>query len=268
MQHEKYSLSWKVFQKHLQETHRELYNEKHFADVTLVSDDMVPVKAHKTILCSASSVFKKLLMMNSGFTNQVLFLKGIDHLELESILQFIYLGETKVYENRIDLFVSASDDLDIKEFNQKHGAPLNETLEEEKETISNKSTNSNDNTINHTDDIYTVLKMDKKSSKNEEGSNDYPVNQANHEIQSSTQCYECNQTFGRSSALRYHQKTVHGEENFQCKQCQRIFSSKHNILRHVQAVHSGTRYFCEICEKSYSQKGHLSDHKRKHHQDA
>merc|ERR1712126_256854 len=179
MQHEKYSVSWKVFQKHLQETHRELYNEKHFADVTLVSDDMVPVKAHKTILCSASSVFEKLLMMNSGYTNQILFLKGIDHLELESILQFIYLGETKVYENRIDLFVSASDDLDIKEFNQKHGAALNE---EEKEAISDKNTNSNDTTINNTDDIYTILKMDKKSSKKEVSSIDYPVNQTTHEI--------------------------------------------------------------------------------------
>ena len=119
MHQDKYSIGWNTFQTHLQETHVELYKEKYFADVTLVSDDMVQVMAHRTVLSSASSVFKQLLMMNESTTNQILFLKGIKHQELESLLQFIYLGEAKVYENRIEMFVSISKDLGIKELNMK-----------------------------------------------------------------------------------------------------------------------------------------------------
>ena len=38
---------------------RELRSSKYFADVTLVGDDNIPVKAHKIVLCAHSNVLKE-----------------------------------------------------------------------------------------------------------------------------------------------------------------------------------------------------------------
>ena len=111
----KFNIGWNSFQSHLEETSKELYTGGHFADCTLVSDDMIPTQAHKIVLSSASIVFKQLLMLNpNSNTNPVLFLKGVKHEELKSILQFIYCGETNVHKDRFDKFILATNDLDIK----------------------------------------------------------------------------------------------------------------------------------------------------------
>ena len=56
-----YSVNWETLSTHLQERQRELYNESHFADVTLVSDDQVKFKVHKFVLNACSPVFESIL---------------------------------------------------------------------------------------------------------------------------------------------------------------------------------------------------------------
>ena len=90
-----YNIAWNTFQNHLNDRSKNLYYEKLFTDVTLVSDDMVQFQAHRTVLSTASPTFMKLLMINTS-ANSVFYLKGVHHLELEAILQFIYLGEASV----------------------------------------------------------------------------------------------------------------------------------------------------------------------------
>ena len=62
------------------------------SDVTLVSDDKIPFFAHKYVLSASSPVFKTVLL-NKSQSNPLIYLRGVIHQELESILQFIYLGE-------------------------------------------------------------------------------------------------------------------------------------------------------------------------------
>ena len=60
---EDYLLKRKNFSDHLSTMSREMYADTDFTDVTLVSEDMKQVKAHKTVLNAASPVMKELLMM-------------------------------------------------------------------------------------------------------------------------------------------------------------------------------------------------------------
>ena len=62
------------------------------SDVTLVSDDKIPFFAHKYVLIASGPVFKTVLL-NKSQSNPLIYLRGVIHQELESILQFIYLGE-------------------------------------------------------------------------------------------------------------------------------------------------------------------------------
>ena len=77
-----------------------------FADVTLVTDDKQQIRAHRNILSAASPVFKNILQVDSSNTNPFIYLRGIQQSEMESIIQFIYLGEAKFYEERMKEFLS------------------------------------------------------------------------------------------------------------------------------------------------------------------
>ena len=110
-------MKWQSFQSHLQTSNNELYHTKQFADVTLVSDDMVKFPAHKTILAASSKVFKSLLSMATSDQQQYpfLYLKDINHKDLEDVLQYIYLGGAKVSLNRTKYLENIMKDLGIQE---------------------------------------------------------------------------------------------------------------------------------------------------------
>ena len=81
---------------------REMMTSDDFTDVTLVTDDKKTIKAHRNILSACSPVFKNILQMEINHSNPVIYLRGIQYSEIESLLQFIYLGEAKFYEERMN----------------------------------------------------------------------------------------------------------------------------------------------------------------------
>ena len=111
-----YKIEWNSFSDFLSESNKNLYDEKDFVDVTLVSDDLTEVEAHKTVLSNASPVLKKLLKIKP-VNHPVLFLRGVQGKTLEAIVQFIYLGETTIQEDRIQEFANIANDLNIQELN-------------------------------------------------------------------------------------------------------------------------------------------------------
>ena len=112
---EKYTLNWHSYSDHLREALNEMMISSEFADVTLVTDDKQQIRAHRNILSACSPVFKSILQIDSKNANPVIYLKGIQHPEMESIMQFIYLGEARFYEERMSEFLTVSKNLEIKE---------------------------------------------------------------------------------------------------------------------------------------------------------
>ena len=108
MQDDKYTFSWHTYSDHLRDILKELSSDDSFADVTLVTDDKKQMKAHRNILSAGSSVFKDILQINTSNSHPVIYLRGIQHSEMESILQFIYLGEANVLEKRMNEFLTVA----------------------------------------------------------------------------------------------------------------------------------------------------------------
>ena len=138
---EKYTLNWHTFSDHLQLMFKDLYEEEKHSDVTLVSDDQTQFKAHKIVLSACSPVFKKIIDNNPS-QHPLIYLRGIQSYEMESILQFMYLGEGKFYYERMGEFIKVAKDLEVKEIskgveisNVEEGV-IEETVvdDEEKET--------------------------------------------------------------------------------------------------------------------------------------
>ena len=99
MHPEKYSLTWHTYSDHLKSMMKELIMNEDFSDVTLVTEDKKQIKANINILSACSPIFKDILIM---------YLRGIKYTELDSIMQFIYLGEATFYEERMDEFISVA----------------------------------------------------------------------------------------------------------------------------------------------------------------
>ena len=113
---EKYTLNWHTFSEHLQLMFKDLYEEQKHYDLTLVCDDQTQFKAHKIVLRACSPVFKKIIDNNPS-QHPLIYLRGIQIHELESILQFVYLGEGRSYPERIGEFLKVAKDLKVKEIN-------------------------------------------------------------------------------------------------------------------------------------------------------
>ena len=113
MHQEKYTLTWNAYSDHLRDMMKEMLNDD-FTDVTLVCEDRKYIKAHKNILSACSPVFKDIVKLEQS-SKQIIYLRGINFSELESIMQFIYLGEATFYEERMNEFLAVAKSLEIKE---------------------------------------------------------------------------------------------------------------------------------------------------------
>ena len=118
MGREKYKLEWQTFQNHSVNLNRNLYNDTTFADVILMTDDFVQTHVHKVILSAASTVFRELCAVGSKGAQQILYLRGVKQEELDAMLQFIYLGEAAVYEDRLKEFSRVVKDFNITKLNE------------------------------------------------------------------------------------------------------------------------------------------------------
>ena len=103
------------FKDDLLQHRQELFLRRQFADVTLVSDDMIPFQAHRSILGLSSQLLNSLFEVTNE-PKQVLFLKGVSSTQLESILQYIYIGEISVKTDKVEDFSKVAAELGITNF--------------------------------------------------------------------------------------------------------------------------------------------------------
>ena len=297
MMNEKYTIGWNTFEDHLRESSKNLFDKKHFADVTLVSEDLVQIQAHRFILSSSSPVLEKLLLMNQD-SKALIYLKGIKYEEMEALTKFIYLGETKVQPERVDDFLKASADLEIKYFHNNSNNK-EDKLVEEAETLNSRTDTATNNSIgvtnlegfecyackkvlnslevleSHVQTFHQEFKCD-ECDEIVDGQSAYAKHIQIHQ-DSHTQSFECSfsackKTFPRKVLLEMHEYRVHQE--FRCEECNIYFKGKNAFHKHAKKLHpQGKRkgqknilekrsdqYACANCSQSFSDKDDLEKH--------
>merc|ERR1712243_316969 len=106
-----------------------MMSSNELTDVTLVSEDKKLFKAHKIVLSASSPVFKTIISDNTS-SSPTIYLRGIQSYEIESILEFIYLGEATFYQERMNEFISVAKSLEIKEISKDIEIPGNEQIDD------------------------------------------------------------------------------------------------------------------------------------------
>ena len=223
---EKFNLSWNEFDNCTSNTFKELLGETDFVDVTLVSDDLQQIKAHKVILSASSSVLKKMLQQNPQ-QHPIIYLSGIDYKEMCSMISFIYLGQTEVEQDSLNLFMEVAAKFDVKGLKQENKLKEMELKSE----------------ILPADDQVNVKQDDIAF-----GTNDVDVDNVEDVTAEVHKTVECRQ-----------KKNPH-----YCEQCEYESNAAWLMKRHVNAVHNGVKFPCDQCDYKSSFSNNLKRHKKMH----
>ena len=237
---EKFTLNWHTFSEHLQLMFKDLYQEERYADVTLVSDDQTQFRAHKMVLSACSPVFKKIIDTNPS-QHPLIYLRGIQSYEMESILQFMYLGEGKFYQERIREFIKVAQDLEVKEISDGVEMP------NEEEAIIEEDLTENETEETLPEEKQSQVYNPKPRPARSQISNDTK----------STQCPECEAVFTIKSHMLRHYRSKHEGVKYPCIQCDYQATDKDNLQRHIQSKHESIKYPCTQCDYQATTQGNL-----------
>ena len=101
------------FRENVNTAFKKLRNDKKFTDVTVVCEDGQQMEAHKVILASSSPFFEKILQ-KTKHSHPLIYLWGFQSKDFASILDFLYFGEAKVYQEDLDSFLAIAEEIQLK----------------------------------------------------------------------------------------------------------------------------------------------------------
>ena len=237
-----FTLRWNDFANNVSESFATLRKEEDFFDVTLVSEDLIQLSAHKVVLSNCSPVFKALIKSNSH-PHPVLFLRGVGIRGLEYVLDFIYSGQVEIFQNHLNDFLELGQDLKLKGI-------INESfVDGKKDTEQNIIKSADENTSGPiTENVLTTFKNEA----------------ADYSLAYNTDYNDKDEDF---------ESTINGMIEkvgtmWHCKVCGKEYipKNKSSLKHHVETKHvTGFTHTCVICQKILSTKASLQNHKVVYH---
>ena len=248
-----------------------LWENEEFLDVTLVCDDD-QVKAHKVILSAASPFFRQIFTQNPH-NHPLLYLRGTSRKIIQSLLNYIYSGETSVKQDELATFMSLAESLKVHglagEFSEKVEEDRKEPIQneirysdviEKEEKIFESRTNTSfenpitssktsDQTFNEIDDIAQENEYVDKYSEDH-----------NQIMNTDEEEYD-----KRMAELMM--KNENGKFEWMCKKCPYRSKNKAHVQEHVQKHILGFAIKCKYCEKTFKMKMYIRQHVRMCHKE-
>ena len=280
---EEENIMWNSFSDHVMDMMKELMTQHDFADVTLISEDKRTFKAHKNILSAFSPFFKDILQVDASRT-PLIFLKGVTGIELQSILNFIYLGNTTSSHDRINDLILSANILEIKGLgdfeleNKDHYHPLESQVVEEETTtviisedpkelsmkdkpfiIPEEKVKNTDDDETHAKDKFddtvnnVIIGMDFDFSDHVNTNTEFPSQDQSPEALNGPVLKESE--IKETGSIRNvpgikNNDKIEGPDSksgkeFKCKKCDKVLKSKKFLSQHMR-VHKD--YSCHLCD--------------------
>ena len=243
---DKFSLKSKCFESNISKTFSDVRREEDFFDVTLVSDDQQHIAAHKLVLSASSEIFRNILKKNTH-SNPMIFLSGFNSKDLNVVLDYIYRGEVKLFQDDLENFLHVAQKLKIEGLIGK-GPHYEDDVISEDEAVESHIKNELQDSIEH-----KIIKTPRKTKTLREKNIVHPTALVNHQ----------------SSPIE-DLKAVVDElfekdgEQFICKTCGKVANRNSDIRKHVEIHIEGLSFECQFCGKSFRSRVILKQHKRIH----
>ena len=235
---------------------KELRKSEDLFDVTLVSDDEVPIQAHKVVLSASSSFFRKVLKFNKS-NLPLLYIRGLTSKDLDNIVDFLYNGETTVEESDLQKFLKVARDLKLTglfEDNSVHELSLeskeNKTIKNEKQKHPKKN---------------VILEKQDKSEKIDEQETGQPVPYLTNITDGQVKDEPVNEDIAAFDE-KILEIMKREDKLWHCKMCGLTNSKKSNMQDHIGRTHlDWPQQRCSFCDLVAKNLPSLAKHVRKKH---
>ena len=237
---DKFCLKWNDFHTNVSNSFCLLRNEDYLHDVTIVTDDNEQVAAHKLVLSACSEYFKNIFKRNKS-PNLLLCLEGVNSDDLGNVLDYIYNGEVKIYQENIDRFLEVAQRLKLEgllgnneeEASKDFKEPIAEVDDgglhaentnpvQEKKIRQPKTTNARSivvpNNMDHMEADQRVFEHMEKSN-------------------GTFSCKICGKSTGHRAHMRNHIETHLEGLSFNCQHCGKSFRSRNALSKHIHYEH-------------------------------
>ena len=256
---EKFCLKWNDFQENVNTAFASLRKDNNFTDVTLAFEDGNQVEAHKVVLAASSPFFENLLKRNKH-AHPLIYMRGLKSEDLIAILDFLYYGEAKIYQENLDNCLIIAEDIKLKGLNGEESNGENTQNQTNKHIVpsageqlnddTNKSLLSQKNSENH------IMSSMAVTLPRHEFSGD--MKQLDVKIET-MMCKGKNMiSNGPDEMIKAYICQLCGKEGRKC-----------DIKRHVEANHlEGITIPCSLCEKTFASRNSLRRHKLHFHENS
>ena len=244
---DKWCMKWNEFDTNIREYLKILRQDQRLFDVTLVTDDGQHIQAHKIILSAGSHFFSD-IFLKSNQTNMLIYLKGINSVQLEHLLDFIYNGEASVGQEELKYFLETGKELQVKGF-EAYVAGVGESEEEEPARYTNVNEDVYENEDNNTgkNNICDALE-----STIEQHYANGTLKQTNKE--------RIQRMANKDLDLQIKEMIEKSDGVYTCKVCGKAGHNYQNMFRHAETHIEGISHACHICNKSFSTRPTLRNH--------
>ena len=269
----------------------------YMADVTLVSDDLIHITAHKFILAACSPVFRSILVDDSAQMSQILYLKGISSNFIRMMLTYVYKGQVNIDSLEAPIFLKNLQEFQINppttSKKEDQALPNKQHLEDMKcVEIQNPSENDESSIkslkmTNGCDDISQELELTKDELKLKEckelnkdkqiGFITEKTDQRHGELDTSskmsvnvekTQCLECGKLV-QNMNQHFKWKHNHNSKKHHCTDCSYVSQSPGNLKLHFMNIHDSEKrrsFICDQCGKVFYSVSSRNIHIRRVHE--
>ena len=254
----------------IQSCYKNLSINNKYSDVTLVSEDRTVFNCHKVILSAASSALESILNI-VGHQNLAIYLRGIYSSELNSVIEFIYKGETSVSTSNLQNFLAVAtelklvqnDDMFVNEFEAEREAFEKEPYLklDENQDVTENHVNTNFKTGNSDSIYYHCDKCEFKSVHK----HNVKVHDHNLHTGLPMSCEQCEYKTTRKDVMTKHIQARHEDLKIKCHLCDYESSTRSTLNYHIRVKHEGLSFPCKDCAYQATNTSSLKSHKERVH---
>ena len=256
---EKLSLKWNDFFANVSKSFSLLREEDYLHDVTLVTDDNNQISAHKIVLSACSEYFKDVFRNNTKHSHPIICLQGLGCEDLKNILDYMYNGEVRLYQDQIEKF------LEVARRFKFEGILKSNTVEEKYEQSENiENQNLTSKFIQFDEQIHDLF--DEESQDVQLKEENYLEECQEEEITENTATV----IFKSSNLEEIEEKLNQYIERcegglFRCTLCGRTGKQSRNVKNHIETHIEGLKFPCDKCAKTFRSRHVMYSHTAKIH---
>jgi len=229
---------------------QEAIDSEDFTDVTLITDDMVEIKANSLVL-SIIPIFRDILEDSGEQDEQVVMLE-LDSIIVHLLLELLYTGSLIGGENELFEVNEA-----MKAFGVCHLRIVSPFTEENFEEEPKHQPVENEN---------TEPMLEKQEEKPDIDKQEDPQKKKRHTktnvdtLFSSLECPGCNKMFKTKSSLATHHKNKHENLKYDCAECKQEFTLYSSLQTHKKTIHGKVKHNCTQCNYKTTRPDNLKKH--------